>query len=235
MMDGLEGKVGIVTGGTSGIGAAVVQRAVEMGARVALFARSGPSSPLDGAARFWRADVREYDEVVHACAEVSEAFGRLDFVVASAGLALQGTLSDGDPSTWRSVLDTNILGCANVCRAALPTMLDNGGGDLVLIGSAAGRGTHAGEPVYLASKWAVAGLAEGLRRALHGRAVRVSLVEPGIVRTPMAMSDPAISRMLAAIEPLEPEDVAAAVTFALSRPPRVSINELLMRPSHQGL
>jgi len=229
----LAGRVGIVTGGTSGIGAAVVERCVANGATIAYCGRSRRgSAPKVG--EYFELDVRSYGEVEAFCNDVERRFGRLDFVVTSAGVTLPGRLDDTDPARWQTVLETNVLGTANVVRAALPAMRSGGGGHVVLVGSIAGRGTHAGEPVYLASKWAVVGLAAALRRQLRP-AIRVSLVEPGLVDTPMSRSEPGLAHWLSLVEPLAPNDVASAVAFVLSQPPRVSINNVIMRPSLQEL
>jgi NADP-dependent 3-hydroxy acid dehydrogenase YdfG len=235
----LEGRVGIVTGGTSGIGAAVVARCTELGARVAYCARSLPPGGRPGTERpgteeFWTVDVRSWEQVERFCHAVRDRFGRIDFVVASAGLTLPGRMDDGDPDLWRSVIETNVLGTAHVLRATLPLMQEQGsGGHFVLVGSVAGRGTHAGEPVYLASKWAIVGLAAALRQELIPMSIRVSLVEPGIVDTPMMRDTPGLSQWLAAVEPLQPEDVARAIVFALVQPASISVNEVLLRPSNQ--
>jgi NADP-dependent 3-hydroxy acid dehydrogenase YdfG len=229
----LSGSVGVVTGGTSGIGAAVVGRCVANGATVAFCGRSRrPAAPQVG--EYYEVDVRRYNEVEAFCSDVHRRFGRLDFAVTSAGVTLPGRLDDGDPSLWRGVLETNVLGTANVVRAVLPLMRSGCGGHVVLVGSIAGRGTHAGEPVYLASKWAVVGMAAALRRQLRP-AVKVSLVEPGLVDSPMSRNEPGLAHWLSLVEPLQPDDVASAVEFALSQPPRVSINNVIMRPSLQEL
>jgi NADP-dependent 3-hydroxy acid dehydrogenase YdfG len=234
-MEPLQGKVGIVTGGTSGIGASVVRRASKLGAQIAYCARKPPSSVAPPPAEFFAVDLRQSGEIERFCAAVHDLMGRIDFVVTCAGLTLQGSLNEGDPDMWRAVVETNVLGTAFTCRAALPWMLADGGGHLVLVGSVAGRGTHAGEPVYLASKWAIVGLSQALRQELRGDRVRVTLVEPGIVDTPMTRGSPGAKEWLAAVEPLQPDDVAQAIVYSLCQPPRVSINDVLLRPSAQEL
>lgn len=231
----LHGKIGIVTGGTSGIGAAVVRRATELGARVAYCARKQPIDAAPDRAEFFPVDLTQSDDVERFCEVVHDHFGRIDFVVTCAGLTLQGSLSEGDPGTWRAVVETNVLGTAFVCRAALPWMREGGGGHFVLVGSVAGRGIHAGEPVYLASKWAIVGLSYALRQELRKDFVRVTLVEPGIVDTPMTRLSPGAQEWLQAVEPLHPEDVAEAIVYALCQPPRISINGVTLRPSTQEL
>jgi NADP-dependent 3-hydroxy acid dehydrogenase YdfG len=229
----LSGAVGLVTGGTSGIGAAVVRRCADLGAKVAYCARRGPTEIPEGETAFYPADVRRYGDLASVCAAVGRRWGRIDFVVTCAGVTHQGTLSEGDPEVWRSVVETNVLGTAFAVRAVVPAMLEQHSGHLVLLASVAGRGTHAGEPIYLASKWAVVGLAHSLRRELRSSGVRVTVIEPGLVDTPMARSAPEIEQWLAAVDPLHADDVAETVVYALRQPRRVSVNEILMRPSDQ--
>jgi NADP-dependent 3-hydroxy acid dehydrogenase YdfG len=229
----LSGAVGLVTGGTSGIGAAVVRQCAAGGARVAYCARHEPLSAPDGETSFHRADVLDYDALDKMCAATRKRWGRLDFLVAAAGLTHQGSLSDADPSAWRPVIRTNVLGTAYPIRAAVRGLCDQGSGHVVLVSSVAGRSIHPGEPIYLASKWAVAGLGHALRRELRPYGVRVTIIEPGLVDTPMARSSPQIEDWLSRVDPLEADDVASAVVNALEQPDHVSINEVLMRPSAQ--
>jgi len=229
----LAGQAGLVTGGTSGIGAAITARLAHDGAHVVSCGRRPPDAPPPRGCFFVPADVRRYDQAAAVCAVTRERCGRLDFVVASAGTALQGTVADGDPAEWRRVVETNVLGTANVLHAAARALREQGEGDLVLIASVAGRGTHAGEPVYLASKWAVVGLGHALRRELRPHGVRVTLVEPGLVDTPLTRAAPRVAEWLAAVDPLRPDDVADVVAGALARPRRVSVNEITLRPSDQ--
>jgi NADP-dependent 3-hydroxy acid dehydrogenase YdfG len=229
----LAGAVGLVTGGTSGIGAAVVRQCAARGARVSYCARRARDTSHDDETVFFRADVLDYDALVEVCAAVTRRWGRIDFVVTAAGLAHQGTLTEGNPDVWRQVVRTNVLGTAYPIRAAAPGMCDRASGHVVLVSSVAGRSIHPGEPIYLASKWAVAGMGHTLRRELRPHGVRVTLIEPGLVDTPMARSSPKIQEWLAHVDPLQADDVAAAIVNALEQPDHVSINEVLMRPSAQ--
>ncbi len=128
---------------------------------------------------------------------------------------------------------TNLLGAAHAARAVAPAMVAQGGGHIVLVASVASRSTHVGEPVYLASKWAVIGLGHALRSELAPEGISVTLVEPGLVDTEMTRGSPRAAEWLRRVDPLMPDDVADAVTFALTRPQRVSINEILLRPIAQ--
>jgi NADP-dependent 3-hydroxy acid dehydrogenase YdfG len=235
---GLDGRVGIITGGTRGIGAAIARETARLGARVVLCARSGGHGDAlvaeiqdkGGEAMFVAADVCSFNQMQRLRDATLARFGRLDFVVANAGLTDQGTVADGDPDVWRRVLETNVLGAAYVIKATLPVLQAQGSGDIVLMSSVAGREIHSGEPIYAASKWAVVALGRALRSELREHGVRVTLIEPGLVETSLARSNPTIEAWLDAVDPLHPDDVAHAVAYALTQPPHVVVGEILLRP-----
>jgi NADP-dependent 3-hydroxy acid dehydrogenase YdfG len=236
----LDGRAGIVTGGGSGIGAATVRALADAGARVV------GADVREAAARETAeavgervvaatADVRRFEETLGLRDVCLDAFGRIDFVVANAGVADTGAMHDGDPEQWRAVVETNVLGVAHTIRAVLPTLRDQRGGDVVLVASASGRISYTGEPLYIASKWAVVGLGHALRKETREYGVRVALIEPGIVDTPLARSTPAGVHELENAVPLQPEDVARTIVFTLSQPPHLGIRELLVQPVAQEL
>jgi NADP-dependent 3-hydroxy acid dehydrogenase YdfG len=234
----LSGRHGIVTGGSSGIGAATSKHLAELGADVAVIARHpGESlrSPVDGLGKVVRiaADVTDYDGLSAAFTRCRIELGELDFVIVCAGTTEQGSILEGQPAAWRSVLATNLLGAAYTARMAMAAFDLGRRTDLVLIGSVAGRHAYAGEPAYIASKWGVVGLARVLRLEGAARGVRVTLIEPGLVDTPMTHTNAQMESWLAAVEPLSADDVAEAVGFVLSQPPHVAVNELLIRPLRQ--
>ena len=179
------------------------------------------------------ADVRQYGDMERVRDACLERFGRIDFAVANAGIGDSTSLSEGDPERWRVVLETNVLGVAHTVRAVLPTMRGQGGGHLVLIASVSGREPYAGEPIYAASKWAVVGLGHALRKETVGSGIRVTLIEPGIVDTPLARGNIFAQTWLETITPLRDEDVANAVAFALLQPKHMAINELVLRSTGQ--
>jgi NADP-dependent 3-hydroxy acid dehydrogenase YdfG len=234
----LNGRVGIITGGTRGIGAAIAHETARLGARVVLCARSSDGGDeivevihgRGGEALFVAADVCRFEQMEALRDAALERFGRLDFVVANAGLTDQGTVADGDPEIWRRVLETNVLGAAYVIKATLAVLQAQGSGDIVLMSSVAGREIHPGEPIYAASKWAVVALGRALRSEVREYGVRVTLIEPGLVETSMARSNPTIEAWLDAVDPLHPDDVARAVVYALTQPPHVVVGEILLRP-----
>ena len=160
-----------ITGGSSGIGAATAVAFARLGARVALVdvrnraaavveqvrAAGGEALPLS-------ADVREPEALDRAVGAVLERFGRIDALVANAGIADQSSTAAGDPARWRAVVETNVLGVLYSVRAVLPTMLERRRGHVFIVASVSGRETYVGEPVYIASKWAQVGFGHALRQ-----------------------------------------------------------------------
>jgi NADP-dependent 3-hydroxy acid dehydrogenase YdfG len=179
-------------------------------------------------------DVRDFASVEQAVAGVVDKLGRLDAVVANAGIAEQSLVVSGDPGRWRNVIETNLIGAAHTIRAATPRLIASGGGDIVLMASVSGRESYVGEPAYIASKWGVVGLGHAARRELERHGIRVSLVEPGLVNTPLTRNAPMVRRLLDSGPSLSPEDVAESVLWILSQPKHVSISELVIRPVGRG-
>ncbi len=221
----------VITGASDGIGAAVARAAVDDGWRVVLAARrralldalaeelGGP-----GVAIPVTCDVTEWDQVQAMAHGALAAFGRIDAVVANAGFgAKRGFLAES-PGFWRSMVLTNVYGAAITLRACIPALTESRG-HVVLMGSISGRQVGSGS-LYSCTKWAVTAMAEAARKDLHGTGVRVTLVAPGIVDTAFYDDPPGG-------EPLEVDDVARTVMYALSQPPHVGINEIYMRPTEQ--
>jgi NADP-dependent 3-hydroxy acid dehydrogenase YdfG len=181
------------------------------------------------------ADVREPDALERAVGLVLERFGRIDALVANAGISDQSSTARGDTTRWRAVVDTNVLGVVYSVRAVLPALLERRRGHVFIIASVSGRETYVGEPVYIASKWAQVGFGHALRQELADAGVRVTLVEPGIVDTPLTRENPVVRPLLEATEPLAPEDVARAIVYAYEQPPHVVVSELTLRPLRQRL
>ncbi len=237
----LKGQVGIITGGGRGIGAATARRLAALGARVVIASTSPDQgaqvvadiSAAGGEALFVAANVRRFEDLEHLHNVCLDRFGRIDFAIANAGLADTSSMSEGDPQHWRDVIETNVLGTAYMVRVVLPAMQAQRKGHIVLIASVAGLETHAGEPIYLASKWAVVGLGRALRKEVLGSGVRVTLIEPGLTDTPLTRSVPGIEKWMTKVNPLQTEDVAQAIAYALLQPEYMSINEIVMRPLRQ--
>jgi NADP-dependent 3-hydroxy acid dehydrogenase YdfG len=233
--------VGLVTGGVSGIGAAVTAELGGRGATVIAVDRDAhpeaapgpPGNAPEPAPREVAGDVRDFATMCRISAQVRDEFGRLDFVVANAGIADWGSMSDGDPQRWHDVIDTNVLGVAQTIRAAMPILVAQGRGHIVITASISGRIAYAGEPIYIATKWALVGLGKALRKEARPAGVRVSIIEPGIVDTPLMRQTAEGAAELAALRALDPQDVARVVTFVLEQPPHVNIDEIMISPLRQ--
>jgi NADP-dependent 3-hydroxy acid dehydrogenase YdfG len=225
-----DDRVFLITGASSGIGAATARHAARAGYRLVLAARSidklqALAGELGGEQRAFavRCDVTEWDDQQAMVAAALERFGRLDVAFANAGFgAARGFLSD-TPEQWRSMVLTNVLGAAYTVRATLPALKETKG-HVLLTGSVAGRRAIAGS-LYSSTKWAISGMGESLRQDVNGTGIRVTLVEPGMVETPF-FENPGEGR-------LEADDIARAVMFAVGQPPHVDVNEILIRPTAQ--
>jgi clavulanate-9-aldehyde reductase len=238
----LAGKVAVVTGASSGIGEATARLLAQAGCNVVLAARreerlNALAAELGDGALAAPADVRDPAACAALVARSVERFGSLDILVNNAGLGLYGSVVEGDPEDWRKLFEVNVLGVLYTTRAAVRQMLHAGSGDIVFVSSLAGRRVpRADGTVYAATKHAVNAIAEGLRMDVHDKGIRVINIEPGLVRTEFPESShPSAQRYYAEKDyaPLEAEDVAAAVVYALDQPPRVSVNEILVRPTEQ--
>lgn len=236
-----KGPVVLVTGGLSGIGAAVAVELARQGARLVLCDRTvaGGDAVVErvraagGDAIVHELDVRDPASLRAAAQLALERFARIDVLVANAGIADQSTIAGGDPERWRAVVETNLLGTIFAAHAVAPAMIAQGSGHVFVLASLSGRETYAGEPVYIASKWGQVGFAHALRQELMDAGVRVTVVEPGIVDTPLTRGNPKVRPLLEAVEPLTPEDVARAVAHAWGQPPHVVVSELTIRPLRQ--
>jgi NADP-dependent 3-hydroxy acid dehydrogenase YdfG len=247
-MGKLNGKVVLVTGASSGIGAAIARLVAIESASLALVARDAPAlnsvaagiRRQGGRAAVVAADITN-DERAHAAVqEARRQMGRLDILVNSAGVMLLGPIVNGNTEEWRRMIDINTLGLMYTTHAALPCLIEQGGGHIVNISSIAGRVVwSAGAGVYMASKFAVTGFSESLRQEVSDKKIRVTVIEPGIVATPLTqkIGDPTARAQAeayyASMEPLRPEDIAAAVAYAVTQPANVNVNEILVRPTAQ--
>ena len=243
----LSGKVALVTGASSGIGAATAVALAEAGAAVAVGARRRDRLDAlagrlrDGAATVLALDLDVTDERSCAAAvrRTREELGGLDVLVNNAGVMLLGTIVGADPEDWRRMLSTNVLGVMYMTHAAIDGMVEQGSGDIVNLSSVAGRVARKGAGVYNASKWAVNAFSESLRQEVTARGVRISLVEPGAVTTELTdhITQPdakaASEQMYTSMRSLEAEDIARAVLYMVTQPPHVAVNEVLVRPTDQ--
>jgi NADP-dependent 3-hydroxy acid dehydrogenase YdfG len=218
----------LITGASSGIGAATARAAAENGYRVVLAARSEDSlqslkEELGGdRAISVQCDVQSSEDQKAMVERALEAFGQVDAVFANAGRGgSPGGFSGADTDAWRDMILTNVYGVGLTLQHCLPALKESRG-HLLLTGSAAGRTTIPGS-MYSATKWAVSAIGYGVREELRGTGVRVTLIEPGMVDTPFFDEPPERA--------LKPDDIANAVVYALSQPAHVDVNEILVRPT----
>jgi NADP-dependent 3-hydroxy acid dehydrogenase YdfG len=248
----LLGTAALVTGASSGIGAATAQRLAAEGAAVSLVARRrGRLDELVAAIRAEggravtvEADVSRNDEAIGAVERTVAELGRLDTLVSNAGVMHLGPALDSPTAEWDQMLAVNVAGLLYVTHAALPHLVraaetsTRGVADVVNISSTAGRLARPGGGVYSLTKFGIAAFAESLRQELVPRRVRVSVVEPGSVDTELVMHMREDVRryaqsQTAAIERMRPEDIADAVAYIVTRDRRVAINEILVRAGEQ--
>jgi NADP-dependent 3-hydroxy acid dehydrogenase YdfG len=222
----------LITGASSGIGAATARHAAQQGYRVVLAARSADrleslAAELGGDERALpvRCDVTEWDDQQAMVAAALERFGQLDVAFANAGFGAKRGLMESTPEHWKAMVLTNVYGAALTVRASIPA-LKASRGHLLLTGSVAGRRALPGS-LYSCTKWAVTAMGEAARQDLHGSGVRVTLIEPGAVATPFFEEPPE--------QALQADDIARAVMYAVSQPPHVDVNEVLVRPIAQAL
>lgn len=237
-----EGRTALVTGASSGIGERISLDLAALGYRVIAIARrqerlealatSAESSA--GEIIAIRTDVTDSAQVQHAVHEAVRLTGRLDVVVNNAGVGVIGPSLGSDLEDWRRMVQINLMGVLNVTHAALPIMVNQQEGHLVAISSAAGRHVDAGNGVYSATKHAVGAFYESIRLELSPKGIRTTLIEPEMVRGTEIIEQTThrASRLAlafgAANLAMEPEDVSAAVVFAISQPRRVTIAEMLI-------
>ena len=247
MTTSLQGKVALVTGASSGIGEATALALARAGARVAIAARR--RERLDGVARriadlrseslVLEADVARPEDAESIVAKTVERFDRLDVLVNNAGVMLLSPIDRARVQDWKRMLDLNLLGLMAATRAALPYMRKQKDGHIVNISSTAGRVANPDASVYAATKFGVGAFSEALRREVYKDNIRVTIIEPGAVATELRehVPDPEtrqrIDTWATSMRQLQREDVAAAILYAVSQPPHVNVNEILLRPTDQ--
>lgn len=221
----------LITGASSGIGAATARHAARDGYRVVLAARTeekvaalaqelGPERALA-----LRCDVTEWDDQQRMVSEALAAFGQLDVVFANAGFGAPRGFLESTVEHWRAMVLTNVYGAALTIRATLAAVRE-ARGHVLLTSSVAGRRALPGS-LYSATKWAVTAMGEALRQEVDGSGIRVTLIEPGMVDTPFFDNRPEGA--------LKADDIARAVMFAVSQPEHMDVNEMLIRPTAQGM
>jgi NADP-dependent 3-hydroxy acid dehydrogenase YdfG len=222
----------VITGASTGIGAATARAAVEAGWKVALGARTldklealveelGTENAIAV-----QTDVTDFDQVQRLVDETIEQYGSIEGVFANAGFGAARGFQNETVEHWREMVLTNVLGAALTIRAAMPAIIDSKG-QFVLTGSVAGTRALPGS-LYSSTKFAVHGMAESLRQELNGTGARVTLIAPGMVDTPFFDNGAGPDALVA-------EDIARAVIYAISQPEHVDVNMILVRPTAQDL
>jgi NADP-dependent 3-hydroxy acid dehydrogenase YdfG len=235
-----QGRVAVITGASSGIGEATARALAADGHRLALIARR--TDRLDalaaelGDAIAIEADVTDRDSIVAAAERVQAELGPADVLLNNAGVMLLAPFSSDQRAEMRQMIETNLLGAMTTTEVFLDQLRD-GGGDLINLSSVAGRFARAGNSVYAATKWGLNGWSEGLRQELQPD-VRVTLIEPGAVATELTdhITDPnakATAEKMYDELAITAEDIAEVIAFAVSRPRRMTLNEILIRPTAQ--
>ena len=221
----------LIAGASSGIGEATARRAGEAGYRIVLAARSKDKLEAlagklggDNRAIAARCDVTEWADQEALAAAALDRFGRIDAVFANAGFGAPRGFLESTVEHWRDMVLTNVYGAALTIRATLNALKESKG-HLLLTGSVAGRRALPGS-LYSCTKWAVTAMGEAARQEFDGTGVGVSLIEPGMTDTPFFDNRPR--------DALEPDEIARAVMFAVSQPPHVDVNEILVRPTAQS-
>jgi NADP-dependent 3-hydroxy acid dehydrogenase YdfG len=225
----LEGKVAFITGASAGIGAAVARALHGEGARLALASRRGDDLGLDGSLGL-ACDVRDQTQLDEAMRATVDRFGRLDVLVANAGVGAYGPFLELDPEHLEEMIDINVKGAIYAVRAALPHLLESGEADIVTLASEAGRRGLPYEAVYCASKFAQVGFTRALDHELRERGVRCTNVCPGGVATEFALGRGRTPDMPELAGMMSAEDVAEVVLFVLTRPRNHRILETAFRP-----
>ena len=244
----LDGTVALVTGASSGIGAATARTLAAAGASVGLAARRADrletlATAIEddgGTALAIPTDVTDGAAVEEMVARTAEAFGGLDALVNNAGVMLPAPVERADPDDWRRMVEVNLLGTMTVTRAALPALRAGDGGHVVALSSDAIQNPSARFGAYAATKAGVVAFADSLRAEVADDGVRVTVVEPGVTDTelPEQVTDEGtkadVETLVASMRALDGEDVAAAVRYALTRPAHVSVDRLTVRPTDAG-
>jgi NADP-dependent 3-hydroxy acid dehydrogenase YdfG len=245
MTQGIENKVVVITGASSGNGAATARHLARHGAKLVLGARrldqlqalAAELSLGDDAAV--QTDVTQYDQVKHLVDHAVQAHGRIDVIINNAGLMPHSPLERGKIDDWERMIDVNLKGVLYGIAAALPHMIAQRSGHIINVSSVAGHKVRPGSAVYAATKTAVRVISEGLRMEVKPYNIRTTVISPGAVATELAdsVTEPDIAENVRkAMEIALPADsFATMVVFAMSQPEDVDVNEILFRPTRQEL
>ncbi|MBE9189623.1 SDR family NAD(P)-dependent oxidoreductase [Gloeocapsopsis crepidinum LEGE 06123] len=249
MANKLDGKVALITGASSGIGEASALALAAEGAKVVLAARRLDrleklvSQVKDSGkeAIAIQTDITDQAQTTEMLQKANANFGSVDILINNAGVMLTGLVDGADTSDWRRMVDIDLLGLMYATHAALPIMKEQGSGHIINIASVAGRLTFANFAVYNAVKFGVVAFSDALRKEVYQNKIRVTVIEPGAVATELTNhitdqeSKQQVEGMYQSLTPLESEDVANAILYAVTQPARVNVNEILIMPTDQVL
>ena len=246
-MTTLTGKTILITGASSGIGAAAARAFAKEGCRLLICARR--LDKIEALARelteaqevhAFALDVQNSDSVQQALSNLPEAWRSVDILLNNAGLSRGlGKLWEDDTRNWQEMIDTNVLGLLYVTRAIVPGMVERGSGHVINIGSIAGHAAYPGGSVYCASKFAERAITDGLRIDLIGKGVRVTTIDPGMVETDFSAvrfhgDTERAAKVYKSITPLQASDIADTVVWTASRPSHVQVQMVVITPTDQA-
>ncbi|MGI4858781.1 MAG: SDR family oxidoreductase [Janthinobacterium lividum] len=235
-MQDLTGKIAVITGASSGIGDAAARLLVEEGVHVVLAARrrdrlDALAADLGSAATVIETDVADAGQVNALFATVRERFGGLDLLFNNAGLGINARFENSDPADWKQMIDANLYGVLHCTQAAIPLLRGRDGAMICSVSSVGGRYGVENWSVYSATKFAVVGFHDALRKELGPERIRVSVIEPGAVWTEFGENvSEALQSRRAQLDALTSENVAQALVYAFAQPGNVQVEEILMRP-----
>lgn len=244
----LSGKVAVITGASSGIGEATAEALAAEGAHVVIAARredrleelKGRIESNGSRVMSVVCDVTDEEQAHDLIQRAEQEFGSVDILVNNAGVMLLSKIEKGLSDQWRQMFDVNVLGLLYATDAAVEVMKRQKSGHIVNISSVAGRKVRPTGGVYSGTKWAVNAVSEGLRQELLEDNIRITVIEPGAVETELAshITDEEViqehKQRFGSIEVMQPEDIAGAITYAATQPERLSVNEILIRPTRQA-
>lgn len=236
----IQDSVAVITGASSGIGRAAAKALVEEGVRVVLVARSRDklaalAAELGDRAVVKAADVADAEAVARVFAEVKQEFGGVDLLFNNAGVGYHNPFEHSTREEWRATIDANLYGVLNCTQQAIPLLRGRAGAMISTVSSVGGRYGIAGWSVYNATKFAVVGFHDALRKELGEEGIRVSLIEPGAVHTQWGYNVPTdkMKERRDALQALHAEDVANALVYAFAQPAHVNVQEALIMPTRQ--
>jgi NADP-dependent 3-hydroxy acid dehydrogenase YdfG len=242
-MKSLKGKVALITGASKGIGHATARRLAEEGADTVVGATGldlletlrKDLEALGVQCLAERCDVALLSDCEDLVQKTLDRFGKIDILVNNAGVGFSGKIVDSNPKKVEQMLKVNVLGVYYMTRSVLPSMIERAEGDIVNLGSVASLKYSPNFAIYSATKFAVRAFSEALRNEVQGHGIRVTLIHPGMTKTPFfeSFTRGGLPLPLDRDDILKPEDIANAIHYAVTRPEGVSLNELTVRPTWQ--